>query len=268
LEATDKVRFAAISLAEAEPGECATALSRALDQVFAVPSDVRIALLAGVQGDWPSTQFVCEALAPHRAFGLFEGRDDASGRVAYRAFEPGRGLVGPAIYQLFAYSAEADADRVQQLLDECRPGESRTFNVAGIPIGLLVCGENNVLCNAQSDGNRVSVRHGLADSLLDHVPVILNGAHTRMGNWGKLERRFEFLSRGARLVFYVTNKDRGSWQSCVRVYFDGRRLADGGQVYDSPPAMTLAVHADDENTFCAITVDATAGAFSDARRRQ
>jgi hypothetical protein len=102
--------------------------------------------------------------------------------------------------------------------------------------------------------------------LLDHVPVVFNGAHTVMGNWGKLERRFQFLSSAGRFVFYATNNDRWSWKSCVRAYYNGARLADGNAVCPPPEGITVRLHSDPQDEFRLIAVDVK-GAWLMARGR-
>ncbi len=47
-----------------------------------------------------------------------------------------------------------------------------------------------------------------------------------MGEWGKLERRFESLSANKRWFFYATNNRGKSWgSSTLRAYYDGYKIA-------------------------------------------
>jgi hypothetical protein len=220
-----------------------------------------------VQVDWPRDRRHVLAIAREHGFAvLFESRDGGQG-PCYLAFDPATGSVSEPIYQRFATSSDASEEAVRELLEECRPGGGRTLHLSGVDVGVLVCGENNVLYNEQTVGNRVSVRHGLAESLFDHVPVILNGAHTVMGNWGKLERRFEFLSRGGRFVFYVTNNDSSAWGRCVRVYHNGARLADGNGANNVPEGVTIRHHPAPDDSYRLVTVDVVGSLLARPRPR-
>ena len=131
------------------------------------------------------------------------------------------------IYQEFATSKEAEPALVNRLVDECRLEGKRAIDMDGITVGLLICGENNVLVNEQRNHNRAHVRfRPKTFDLFRGVPVIFNGAHTTMGEWGKLQRRFEFLSKGKRWAFYATNSNKKTWgRSTLQAYYDGRRIA-------------------------------------------
>ena len=187
---------------------------------------------------------------------LFEsylhGRADEKDR-AYRAFEPGKGMLPVEIRQVFATSKAANKQKVKDLVKDCNPGGKRTIVVGGLPIGLLVCGENNILANRQSKGNEAYIRHNLKGALFPHLKVVFNGAHTPMGNWGKLERRFEYLSRDRRWVFYATNTDRTSWgRRVLRAYYNGRLIADSEAVKDICPVVGKLV---DGKVFLALRFD-------------
>lgn len=71
--------------------------------------------------------------------------------------------------------------------------------------------------------------------LFPHLNVTFNGSHTPMGNWGKLERRFEYLSEDRRWAFYATNTDRLRWgRTALRVYFDGNLVATSEGIEGAP----------------------------------
>ena len=149
---------------------------------------------------------------------------------SYYTFSPDGSLSAWVDGQLFGSSADVNRDKklIDQLLAECGPGGQRTTRLAGQDIGLLVCGENNVLVNKQSEGNKCGgIRHYPGRKLLEHVDLILNGAHTIMGNWGKLNERFTWLSSDGRTVAYTTNNDKKAWGSAIRIFHDGQRIADG-----------------------------------------
>lgn len=78
---------------------------------------------------------------------------------------------------------------------------ARTVTLDGVRFLIFVCGENNFLGNIQKEKNRVVLRHPnpgarwTLDALraADH-DVVLNPAHTEMGNLGKMYKRWKWLS--------------------------------------------------------------------------
>lgn len=116
--------------------------------------------------------------------------------------------------QVFATSAQVNKspELLTRLMDEVE--SPRRFDVAGWRATWLICGEINVLANAQSDGNRVDVRHaeyaGLRtrwQRILDETDIFVNPTHTVMGNQGKLLKRREYLSAGGRVFCSASNVD-------------------------------------------------------------
>lgn len=212
-----------------EPRELPGVVEDAYKSIFNEHQGPRIALHAGqVAGrkPWPTgADEVRKAAATHKVAVLFEA--SMGSRGAYKAFEPGKEMLPVEIYQRFADSKQANADpaMVVALVEDCGPDRERTINLAGLRLGLLVCGENNVLTNEQDNGNRALVRHQPDSHLFEHVRVVFNGAHTNMGNWGKLDRRFRYLSRERRWAFYATNCGNEAWgRSTVRGYYNGRLI--------------------------------------------
>lgn len=110
-----------------------------------------------------------------------------------------------AIRQVFTQgSAVAKRnDAYASVADDVFSGR-RTLELGGVKFLLLVCGENNLLANVQSDlreKNRVILRHSVPEKSQtlqalreqDH-DVVLNPAHTEMGNLGKHCRRWSWWS--------------------------------------------------------------------------
>jgi hypothetical protein len=100
------------------------------------------------------------------------------------------------IHQRFVNSAQADADpgMVAELVADCGPGRERT--------------------------------------VFEEVRVVFNGGHSTMGNWGKMDERFKYLSRERRWAFYATNCGNNGWgrstvRACLALVLDipGRMLA-------------------------------------------
>lgn len=234
-----KYRIAVVSFGTGAPKTLDASLREAIGRAFDGFPGKRLALLPGVQEygkrRWPSCSLVSEVLDEHNASGLFEAFDE-SGHKAYRAHDAKKGLVDVALIQSFTTSKNAIRETVETLVDQSQQGGQRTVNVGGIPVGLLICGENNVLANRQSEDNKVHMRHKVPGTLFGHVPIIFNGAHTTMGNWGKLEKRFQHLSTKKRLCFYATNCENEGWgRSSLRAYYNGKLIADSQRVLSGGP---------------------------------
>ena len=88
----------------------------------------------------------------------------------------------------------------------------RNFSAANRNVSIIQCGENNILRNIQSEGNRAVFRfeddaimnQRFAD-FLNNTDIILNPMHSPMGNQGKMRKRREFLSDNNRAYFSTAN---------------------------------------------------------------
>ena len=88
----------------------------------------------------------------------------------------------------------------------------RNFSTANRNVSVIQCGENNILRNIQSEGNRAVFRFEddailnkrFAD-FLDNTDIILNPMHSPMGNQGKMRKRREFFSDNNRAYFSTAN---------------------------------------------------------------
>lgn len=114
--------------------------------------------------------------------------------------------------QWFATSKQIARDKMlcEEFLDEL--DSKRILEVNGVRCLLLQCGENNILKNYQSDGNRAAFRFDNMpqlrerfEAILSSVQIILNPAHTPMGNQGKLAKRRQLLSADGRAYFFTCN---------------------------------------------------------------
>jgi hypothetical protein len=216
--------------------ELTYALKEAALNAFGTFAGPKLLLLAGSLHSWPTSvnEIRRIARAAHVPI-LFEC--EIQGRAAYMAV-PAKGRQLPLkIYQLFIDSNQANREpgRVEELIGQCKKDGKRTIHISGITLGLLVCGENNVLANKQGDTsqvNRAYVRGHDGSNLFRHLRLIFNGAHTKMGEFGKLKRRFEFLSSGRRWALYATNNKRANSEkeqewgvSTLQAYYNGSRIA-------------------------------------------
>lgn len=145
----------------------------------------------------------------------------------FQLFTPDGSIYDKSFYQLFHKSNNATSEKVFELLQKFNNGE-RVIKILGYQFALLICGENNILKNLQSEGNRPVVRH-TNDNWSQSYDVLINPSHDRMGNWGKLEKRFSAFSTQNRWALYCTNNSALSlsWKSCLRLYRNGFRIQDG-----------------------------------------
>ena len=88
----------------------------------------------------------------------------------------------------------------------------RNFSTANRNVSVIQCGENNILRNIQSEGNRAVFRFEddaiLSQrfaAFLNKTDIILNPMHSRMGNQGKMRKRREFFSSNNRAYFSTAN---------------------------------------------------------------
>ena len=88
----------------------------------------------------------------------------------------------------------------------------RNFSTANRNVSVIQCGENNILRNIQSEGNRAVFRFEddailnkrFAD-FLNNTDIILNPMHSPMGNQGKMRKRRELFSSNNRAYFSTAN---------------------------------------------------------------
>jgi len=145
--------------------------------------------------------------------------------------------------QLFVDSSEVEtnSELCESLIQKIDNGD-RTINVGGVNFGIIICGENNVLKNLQLEDNRVIWRCMSPNNW--NAEVILNPSHNTMGNWGKLQKRFEFLSNKYGYVIYLTNSScQGFGKSSLKIYNKGREIKNS----DNPDFVT-----DDKNAIACI----------------
>ena len=88
----------------------------------------------------------------------------------------------------------------------------RLFSAANRNVTIVQCGENNILRNIQSDGNRPVFRFEDNKKLnqrfvdfLNNTDIILNPIHSPMGNQGKMRKRRELFSDNNRAYFSAAN---------------------------------------------------------------
>ena len=90
----------------------------------------------------------------------------------------------------------------------------RNFSATNRNVSIIQCGENNILRNIQSEGNRAVFRfeddallnQRFAD-FLNNTDIILNPIHSPMGNQNKMRKRREFFSDNNRSYFSTANFD-------------------------------------------------------------
>ena len=88
----------------------------------------------------------------------------------------------------------------------------RNFSAANRNVSIIQCGENNILRNIQSEGNRAVFRfeddailNQRFAAFLNKTDIILNPMHSPMGNQGKMRKRRELFSSNNRAYFSTAN---------------------------------------------------------------
>lgn len=88
----------------------------------------------------------------------------------------------------------------------------RNFSTANRNVSVIQCGENNILRNIQSEGNRAVFRfeddailNQRFAAFLNNTNIILNPMHSPMGNQGKMRKRRELFSSNNRAYFSTAN---------------------------------------------------------------
>jgi hypothetical protein len=88
----------------------------------------------------------------------------------------------------------------------------RNFSTANRNVSVIQCGENNILRNIQSEGNRavfrfedIAILNKRFVDFLNNTDIILNPMHSPMGNQPKMCKRREFFSSNNRAYFSTAN---------------------------------------------------------------
>jgi hypothetical protein len=88
----------------------------------------------------------------------------------------------------------------------------RNFSTANRNVSVIQCGENNIIRNIQSEGNRAVFRfeddailNQRFAAFLNNTDIILNPMHSPMGNQGKMRKRRELFSSNNRAYFSTAN---------------------------------------------------------------
>jgi hypothetical protein len=117
-------------------------------------------------------------------------------------------------YQIFAESSQIDSMPyiADHLITELET--RRRLKVANHNAIVIQCGENGILKNIQSQGNRAVFRFqddmelsNRFDKVISNADIILNPIHSPMGNQGKMSKRREYFSANNRAYFSTANFD-------------------------------------------------------------
>ena len=145
----------------------------------------------------------------------------------------------------FQYFTTSDTIEGDEFLAEAFVNELETrrqFEVGGHKCLLLLCGENNILKNIQSEKNKVVIRidnkklEKRFTDVIKGVDLILNLIHMpQPGNQNKLHKRREYFSRNCRMYISTNNcKELSSKAKSIQyVYYDGKELEMGEPEFDS-----------------------------------
>lgn len=106
---------------------------------------------------------------------------------------------------------------------------------------ILQCGENNILKNIQSEGNKVIVRiedKSLVrrfNQVLKDTDIILNAIHKpQYGNQNKLHKRREYFSRNKRIYLSTNNcEELSSFRKTIQyAYINGKEIDNPDPIMD------------------------------------
>lgn len=110
----------------------------------------------------------------------------------------------------------------------------RKFSIGNKNIAVIQCGENNILKNIQSEGNKTVFRfennpklHHRFLEFLNKTDIILNPIHSPMGNQPKMHKRREYFSNNNRVYFSTSNFDDENSinnKSIQYAYINGKKL--------------------------------------------
>lgn len=228
-------------------------LKEAVSAAFSGADRAKLLLLPGrwkcgrweCRNSWPTIDQIAEVAIAAKLPIFFE-TIEAAPKPFYTAVSHTGKQLPLRLYQQFWNCKNATPELVEGLISECNWKGKRAVHIGGVTLGLLICGENNVLANKQSDDNRAYVRYS-PDSpgatLFERFRIVFNGSHSKMGEWGKLERRFESLSANKRWFFYATNNKGKRWgSSTLRAYFNGGKIATSAGPPESSSAATTEVN--------------------------
>jgi hypothetical protein len=117
-------------------------------------------------------------------------------------------------YQIFAESSHINGEPyvAEHLIQDLET--RRAFTVANHKAIVIQCGENGILKNIQSEGNRAEFRFQdnkelskRFENVMNNTDIILNPIHSPMRNQGKMLKRREFFSDNNRAYFSTANFD-------------------------------------------------------------
>tara|TARA_B100001094_G_C18155903_1_gene786425 strand:+ start:476 stop:1246 length:771 start_codon:yes stop_codon:yes gene_type:complete len=120
-------------------------------------------------------------------------------------------LLNTDMRQVFTEASEVNNNKslVGEYVKEL--ATKRSFNLNKNKCLILSCGENNILKNKQSDGNKVVFRlnnksiENEFETILENTSFVINPIHTPMGNQGKISKRREYFSNDNRVYISTNN---------------------------------------------------------------
>lgn len=166
-----------------------------------------LVLLPGWALNMPSAKSVQQVLRN----GVSVFVETAGGKFRGRPSLVTRRSISTMPRQVFARQPSADdMDALADVLAD------RTFTISGRRITFIICGE---IIGFNVDG---SGKHGRR---LPHGEIIANPAHTNMGRWHILDRKFKKLSKAGTALHAANNvKTTPVSKTDIRIYHRGRQV--------------------------------------------
>ena|GEM_PF-3532307 len=168
-------------------------------------------------------------------------------------FSPAANPEGPFIQQ-FESSKTANkklVELVEKLLDEFE--QTRVVETNSKKIGILLCGENNILQNSHKTNTGPKPRGTDKSWPFSAYDILVNPSHTIMGQWNLLHERFSYFSKGQKTLLYCTNNtNKSAWKSSLCTYQNSLLVVMGDMKL---PADFSIVQRKVENNWRMITID-------------
>ena len=145
-------------------------------------------------------------------------------------------------HQFFSTSGEIDDNEslCERYINELET--RRIFEVGDMKCLVILCGENNIIRNIQTEHNRpvfrLPQRKDLENrffNILNSVDIVLNPMHSPMGNQGKVEQRRILLSNKNRFYFSVSdinNREKIGLRGLQYSFYNGQSIKEDNIIID------------------------------------
>lgn len=157
---------------------------------------------------------LCKKVANDYSLSVIEIRHTDKSKIKSNKaiFLYGQKAIDTDMRQYFSRAREIEADNAVVKDYLAHLNKNRKFITKNLVGRVIICGEQNIVMNHQSEDNRVAFRmphvkelREQFDKIFAETQIFVNPAHTPMGNQGKLKKRREFFSQDNRIYCFTTN---------------------------------------------------------------